>query len=325
MCRRRFIVTILLLTFSLLSEGQRSETAINFDWRKSHVEFEIENDVFFQSDHYYTGGLAISYTHRNLKNTPAQLILHSKSSDNYQFSGFGIQHRLYTPYDISDPYAIPFDRPYSSYVLISNFSVLINKSKNLKMSNELGIGVMGPAAMGEELQCSVHGLINSYEPIGWEGQLSNTFLIDYQFRIEKGLGNNWLFTHLIPVAEARVGTLKDEIALGLMLSFGNSTPVLASGILHEASQKDRFIWEFVFEADILGVLYDATLQGGISNSNDENALTMNEVYARQYHIRTGVNTYYKGFFLRYMIHFNSRDFENALVHHYGGIYFGFSF
>lgn len=193
------------------------------------------------------------------------------------------------------------------------------------MSNELGIGVMGPAAKGKEFQTSIHGLINSYQPIGWEGQLSNAFLIDYQFRVEKGLGNSWILTHLIPISEARVGTLKDEIALGIMLSFGNSTAVLASGLLHEASQKDRFIWEFVFEADILGVLYDATLQGGFINSRDENALTMNEIYAIQYHIRTGLNAYYKGFFLRYMIHFNSPDFENSFVHHYGGIYFGFSF
>jgi hypothetical protein len=193
------------------------------------------------------------------------------------------------------------------------------------MSNELGIGVMGPAAMGEELQCSVHGLINSYQPIGWEGQLSNSFLIDYQFRIEKGIGNHKISNIFIPVAEARVGTLKDEIVFGLKLSLGNLTPVLASNILHQSSQKDRFIWEFVFEADILGVLYDATLQGGLASSQDENALSMKEIYARQYHIRTGLNAYYKGFFLRYMIYFNSRDFENALVHHYGGIYVGFSF
>ena len=322
---RAYIVILGLLLMSVNGLSQRTETVVNFDWNKNHFSFDIENDVLFQSDHYYTGGLAISYTHRYLKHTPAQFILRSKRKENLVYSGFGVEHRLYTPYDISDPLAIPYDRPYSSYFLVSNFSVVINPDKSLKMSNELGLGVLGPAAGGEELQSSVHSLIRTYEPIGWENQLSNSFLIDYQFRLEKGLFGPVFSRYLRPVVGARVGTLKDEVYGGLILSLGNVNAIQASNRLTIASQEDRFAWEFILEADIVGVLYDATLQGGINHLNEPYALSLQEVYSKQYRLRTGMNMYYKGFFLRYMLHYNSRDFTNAKVHHYGGIYFGFSF
>ena len=47
--------------------SQRMETAINFDNKISHVIVEVENDLLFGSDHYYTAGIALSYTHKNLK------------------------------------------------------------------------------------------------------------------------------------------------------------------------------------------------------------------------------------------------------------------
>jgi hypothetical protein len=61
--------------------------------------------------------------------------------------------------------------------LATNFSVLINPKKHLKMSNELGIGIIGPAAGGEWAQTFVHKTIGSHIPIGWEDQLKNAFLI----------------------------------------------------------------------------------------------------------------------------------------------------
>lgn len=314
-----------LLIVSEFGLGQRTETAINFDAKTNHLRFDYENDVLYSSDHYYTGGLAITYMHQRLKNTPAQLILKAKNPVSSTYSGFGVEHRLYTPYSITDPYAMPIDRPYAAYFMASNFSVLINMEKHLKLSNEIGIGVMGPAAGGEEMQSYVHKILNAYQPIGWDEQLSNTFLLDYQFRVEKGFFDPWISTHITPIAEARVGSLKDEIAIGLKLDFGNVNGALAAAKSADKGGSEAFIWEFVFEAKIAGVLYDATLQGGPFNNQDIYALTTQDIYARQYRIRIGVNLYYQGFYLRYMTYLNSADFTNAVAHPYGGIYLGFSF
>ena len=97
MFNRAFIVLLVLLTVCEDGLSQRIEKAIDFDQKKNHLSFEVENDMLFQSDHYYTGGLAISYTHRKLKHTPAQFIIRSKQKKSITYTGVGIEHRLFTP------------------------------------------------------------------------------------------------------------------------------------------------------------------------------------------------------------------------------------
>jgi hypothetical protein len=317
----RVFLVVFLMSQSVFA--QRTETTLNFDTKVSHLMLEVENDLLFQSDQYYTAGIAFYYTHERLKKTPAQLILKSKDADNLRFSGFGIEHRMFTPFSIVDPEAIENDRPYSAYLLATNFSVLINPKKHLTMSNEIGIGIIGPGAGGEELQSFIHGLIGSEIPIGWEKQINNAFLIDYQFRIEKGFFGPWLSSHLIPIAELRAGTLKDQINLGLLLKFGNKWQAISSGEMH--SNTDSFIWECVMEAKLQGVFYDATLQGGLMNGDEIVTLSIGDTFMRQYHIRFGGNLYYKTVYLRYMVQLNSPDFSVGIVHRYGGVTLGFSF
>lgn len=309
---------------SLFVLGQRTEMAIDFNQKTNRLVVEIENDLLFQSDHYYTSGTAISYLNKKMKHSPAQLILRSKSSKTIHFSGFGFEQRMFTPYSILRADSIDGDRPYSAYLLATNFSVLINPEKHLKISNELGIGIMGPAAGGEWTQTLVHQIVGSPIPIGWENQLKNAFLIDYQFRIEKGFFGDWTANHFVPFAKARIGTLTDRIGLGLLIKFGNVNKTLAE---YASSNKynNRFVWQWVFEANLQGVFYDATLQGGLFNGNEAIVLSRQETISRQYQLRMGVNFYYKQFYFRYMVKFNSQDFISGVIHRYGGINIGVSF
>ena len=193
---------------------------------KTCLVLEVENDLLFTTDSYYTAGMALSYTNKTLKKTPAQLILHSKNEENLSFYGFGLEHRIFTPYSIGNPSAVKNDRPYSAYFMATNFAVLINLEKKLNLSNEIGIGIMGPAVKGEEIQTFVHRAIGSILPVGWENQLENSFLVDYQFRVEKGFFNDWFAEHIIPFAAARVGTLMDEFQVGIISKIGNKSNFL---------------------------------------------------------------------------------------------------
>jgi hypothetical protein len=317
----------LLIGFLVISQfvlGQRTETAIDFNRKTNRLVIEIENDMLFKSDHYYTSGTAFSYLNKKMKYSPAQLILKSKNSKAIQFSGFGLEQRMFTPYSILNPDSITDDRPYSAYLLATNFSVLINPEKHLKISNELGIGIMGPAAAGEQTQSLVHQIIGSPIPIGWENQLNNTFLIDYQFRIEKGFFGDWTANHIVPFAKARVGTLTDRIGIGLLIKFGNVNKTLAEYAQPE-KYKNRFMWQWVFEANLQGVFYDATLQGGLFSGDEAINLAKQDIISRQYQVRMGVKLYYKSFSFRYMVKFNSQDFISGVIHRYGGVNIGFSF
>lgn len=323
MCFNTYIPIILFVSCSLSVIGQRTETAVYYGQEKSRLIIEIENDLLFQSDNNYTVGLAISYTNNALKKTPAQLILRSRKAEYVTFSGFGFQQRIYTPHSIVDPYGIENDRPYSAYMLATNFSVLIKPKQRLKLSNEIGIGVLGNFAGGKEVQTFVHEIIDSDLPIGWDDQLGNTFLIDYQFRIEKGFFGEWTAQHFIPFMAARIGTLTDRINIGIMAKLGNNTNMF-TGTTEHKELKDRIIWEFVYEVDLQGVFYDATLEGGLF-SNDMAALDRKETIARQYGMRFGVNLYYRALSFRYMAKFNSNTFHAGGADRYGSVNFGIAF
>lgn len=226
MFRCYLFIICLISCFHLSVIGQRTETSIDFSDKKNRLILDSDNDMLFNTDNYYTAGIGLSYTNTSLRKTPSQLILQSKSMDVITFSGFAIKQRLFTPSDITVPNAIENDQPYSAFILATNYSVLINPKKYLKISNEIGIGIMGPAALGEEVQTLVHEIIGSPIPRGWDQQLQNTFLIDYDFRLEKGFGNEWVATHFIPFAGMRVGTLTNRIELGAMFKLGNKVKLI---------------------------------------------------------------------------------------------------
>lgn len=320
---KSYILVLFFLKTTLFVFGQRTETAINLTSEKSRLIFETENDMLFGSDNYYTAGLALSYTSDNFKKTPAQLLFNSKNLENYIYSGFGFQQRIFTPYSIAEPNSIEGDRPYSAYLLATNFAVLINPTKNLKLSNEIGIGIMGQAAGGKEVQKLVHSLIGSITPIGWEAQLENAFLIEYQFRVEKGFFNDWVANHFVPFASTRVGTLTDLVQVGLITKWGNKNNFLQDART-PIELNNKLIWEWLFEANLQGVFYDATLEGGLFNDGP-NVLTKDEIISRQYQFRTGFNLYYKKFSFRYMIKFNSTDFNSAVIHRYASVNVGLAF
>ena len=322
----KYLLLIVFFYFHVqLLFGQRTETAVNFDNQTSHLTFEAENDFFFDTDQYYTAGEAFSYTHSRLKKTPAQFLMRTKDINDISFNGFGIEHRMFTPYSIVSPDSISNDRPYSSYLIVTNFSVLIKPKQHLKMSTEIGIGVLGPAAAGKQIQSAIHKLIDSARPIGWGNQLNNSFIFDYQFRIEKGFFTPWIADHLIPIGEVRVGTLQNKLAVGLMVKFGNSIKYL-SGINEVTNSKNQFIWDWVFEAKFQEVFFDATLQGGLMNGDElDKTLNTQNVLSTQYHLRTGVNIYYSNIFLRFMANYSSTDFASGVSHKYGSINFGFAF
>lgn len=324
MCVRKCIAIILFLSFSWPVFAQRTETVLTFDDKINHIYFEFENDIFLQSDHYYTGGLALFYTNRKLKKTPAQLILQSGNYRKDYYSGFGIEQRLFTPYSISNPDSQGTDRPYSAYLMLSNFSLMVNTDKHLKISNEIGVGVLGPAAKGMEFQSYIHELTHSVMPVGWENQLKNSPVFDYQFRIEKGLFGPYFSNHIIAIGETRIGTLKDELAGGFLIKFGNSNKMLEYKKAF-VDIKGHLVWDLVIEGKFKFILYDATLQGGITDRESEYSLSFSETDKFQFAYRSGVNMYYKRFYARYMIFVNTKDFLNGRYHRYACIVVGFSF
>jgi len=324
--RKKTFILLIIAIFFYVNEAisQRTENAIFFSEENSRLVLEIENDLLFNTDSYYTAGIALSFTNKKLHKTPTQLILNLIAKKDIDITGFGLQQRIYTPYSIAQPNIIKNDRPYSAYFLLSNYSVFINSKKRTLISSELGVGVMGPIAGGEEVQSFVHTILGNTIPIGWENQLNNAFLIDYQMRIEKSFFKGSFSEHFIPFAELRVGPLTDRVKMGLKFRLGNKSNSMMKLTKGEYSSK-KFIWEWIISGNLQGVFYDATLQGGVLNKDESIALPKQDIVEKQFQVRMGVNFYIKRFSFRYMVKYNSRDFANAVVHRYGSVNFGYSF
>ena len=322
---RIFYVILILIIFNFKTTySQRTENAIYFSDKNSRIVLEIDNDMLFNTDSYYTSGQALSYTNKSFTKTPTQLILNLIIKKDVDITGIGFQQRIYTPYSIELPNAIDNDRPYSAYILLTNYSVFINVEHKVIFSNELGIGVMGPAALGEQSQSFIHKLIGSPEPIGWENQLNNTFLIDYTFRLEKSFFKGFIAEHFIPYAETRIGTLTDHIKLGIKLRVGNKNKSVLD-LVNKRTTERKLSWEWILGANLQGVFYDATLEGGLFKKDEILLLPKRDIIEQQYQFRMGINIYYKRVSFRYMINYNSKNFTNSVIHKYGSANFGFAF
>lgn len=144
---------------------------------------EYENDLFAGEDRYYTSGIRLSRI-ATAREAPDWL-----ESVALRFPGFGdatalpyglaISHNIYTPADIENPAFPPDDRPYAAWLQLK-FSTGTLHPKGADRVR-VGIGIVGPAAMGKQIQKGIHRAIDTDMPTGWETQLKNepTLLLGY--------------------------------------------------------------------------------------------------------------------------------------------------
>src|SRR3546814_21189367 len=83
---------------------------------------------------------------------------------------------MYTPSDITVADPDPEDQPYAGWLygtagLINDLAT--GEGTRTQTSVQLSLGVVGPAALGEQVQKALHTVIDSPEPQGWDHPLRN--------------------------------------------------------------------------------------------------------------------------------------------------------
>lgn len=139
----------------------------------------IENDVFTGTDQHYTNGLRLSYLSRQ-DDVPDFIRKFASAMPFVELdarlrAGFALGHNIYTPNDIQATLVVPDERPYAGY-LYAGIAVVAesdSESGNILDTWELDLGVVGPSALGEEVQNSFHRLIGSPKAMGWANQLED--------------------------------------------------------------------------------------------------------------------------------------------------------
>ena len=151
-----------------------------------YFRFNYENDVFQAIDEYYTQGVHIEIVSPGLKKNPLTklLLLPGFSIKKY---GLGIEHDGYTPSSISYDNILFGDRPFAACLALKSFAIAIDPVHKQRFSTTLTTGVIGGAAGAKEMQVSIHRWLNNVTPHGWQFQLHDDAIFNYQIDYEKQL------------------------------------------------------------------------------------------------------------------------------------------
>ncbi|GGB51170.1 membrane protein [Tistrella bauzanensis] len=135
----------------------------------------FENDVVSNTDRHYTNGFRLSYMTAPGQE-PEWL---RKAAGLLPYTGFGgdirvvwsLGQSMYTPGDTSLANPLLSDRPYAGW-LYGSVGVVAETGGVLDQL-ELSLGVVGPSSLAEQTQKTIHDLIDSDDPQGWDTQLKD--------------------------------------------------------------------------------------------------------------------------------------------------------
>lgn len=211
---------------------------------KGFFSLEAENDFFFAigTDRHYTNGVKMSWTSAPREDLPDWL--HSISAPplftgeedvarTTHRIGLALSQELFTPADTQITTLQPNDRPYAAW-LHTTFLLMSTRysgdSEAWQDKWQLDLGVVGPAALGEEVQNGWHRSFGWQTVKGWDNQIHNEPGINLTLerawrsvRLETP-GILGLETDFIPYGVVALGNVSTFAGFGGTLRLGSNLP-----------------------------------------------------------------------------------------------------
>ena len=237
----------------------------------SIVTLDLENDAVAQTDRNYTSGIRLNY----VSPTGAVPDWAARASTVLWGMGaprisIGISQAIFTPSNTQiDPPNFR-DRPYAGE-LTANFA-LIHDSTDARSVIGLDLGVVGPAALGREVQNGFHTLIGDTPNQGWNYQIHNEpifeVLSERTYRVNMG-DVAGLETDILPSLTVGLGTERVYLQTGAQVRIGQGlgsdfgAARLRPGLTGtDAYTPNRsFVWYVFAGVDGQAVGRDVTLDG----------------------------------------------------------------
>lgn len=337
------LLTMLFMSGAIAAEQPKDNIAS----RSSTFTFSLENDLFGDTDQQYTSGIQIGWIsadvdhYQQALNLPEWMfkylpfIPHAGAQKNI---GINIGQKIFTPEDLESRVVIEDDRPYAGW-LYGALS-FISKTESRLDTVEFQLGIVGPAALGEDAQNSIHDLRGFATAKGWDNQLENepglAIIYERKWRPFKSanatgfgydiithaggaIGN--VYAYLNAGAEARIGwNLPADFGTSLMRPGGNSSAPTTFNDPRLSSNKNFGAHLF---AGITGIFKgrDIFLDGNtFSDSHDVN---------KEYLVGDlvlGASIIFSKVKLSYAQVFRTREFEKQdIKHNFGSVSISFTF
>jgi hypothetical protein len=229
------------------------------------------------TDRYYVNGLRIGVA-SGTDFTPDALetMAHTLWGDGQTRVAFDLTQQIFTPADTAAKTPPVLDRPYAG-LLLGDFN-LITDTQNARSTVGVDLGVVGPWALGEQVQNGFHDLIGQGHNNGWNTQLRNEFAFEVTsartWRLPLGsLGG--LAVDALPELDGGLGNVRIfaesgaviRIGQGLDSDFGVArvSPGMSGGDPFVPTRP--FAWYVFAGGDTQGVIHDITLDGNTFESS----------------------------------------------------------
>lgn len=226
------------------------------------IQITEENDFFRGNDNQYTQGSNISY------------VKPSVVDGEFQREIYGASQKIYAPDNKETTLNQPKDRPYCA--TLTGVYEIWTKSGNETIRQTFEVGVLGPAAMGEQAQNGVHRMIRNDLAMGWDNQLKNEPVANYYHEryhpFYKSKDGKWEF-NIEGIYGGTAGTEFANAFGGSKMMFGYNLPQykVLGGIYPKISKDGKidnetewFFYGF-FQSKVYTVAHDATLGNSIIN------------------------------------------------------------
>jgi len=250
----------LLLFFTFILWPSTSVFSQGFSSRE--IGFQNDNDVYLmiRQDQYYTNGLNFYYK---------KAVDSIKLSDRLQNKTWTINlgQKLYNASDGAVYSSRQVDRPITGYTYIGGkISWFTKKEEVISLGTE--VAIIGPRALGKNIQEGFHRTFRFYEINGWEYQLNNSLGIDAQASYSRLLlRNRSKKLDAIIKGDVVLGLNNTRVSASTSFRWGRinrlfESVLLGSRIQSKSRQSDKEFYLF-YRPQIDWVLYNSTIQGGL--------------------------------------------------------------
>jgi hypothetical protein len=273
----------LLLFFNSFFSNAQKNSQEPTKLLRIYEDNDILNTGGNATDEAYTNGTRIDffYTKKKRSKFIADRILPKAGDSSINVFSWGLTQLMFTPRDIASTAYQPNDYQYAGALFVTHTLYSYNPVKKYSIQSEIMMGVRGPAAFAGQTQTFIHGLIAYQKPMGWQYQLKNKPILNFNIAYEKQLLSIGSMVQITGGSELLMGTLSNSFALYPTIRIGKMNPYFNGYISQYAAspkQKNKVqAWFFVKP----GVLFSATNSLLVSGTEKRAAKNEEADYSRE--------------------------------------------
>lgn len=314
-----YFLFVLLFPAVLLAQKIDNMASFRDMNAKRYFRFNYDNDYFASRDQDYTQGYSFELVSSNFQKNPINKLLINPTTTVNKF-GISIEHIGFTPFNIKSPNIQFGDRPFAATIMIKSFTIATDTIRKSRLISSMNIGLIGPGAFGKEMQVAIHKATGNTIPEGWQNQIKNDVVLNYEVSYEKQLMSYRNLFSLQTNARLRLGTLFTNAGFGLTTTFG-----IINSPFSSIKIKNRFAM-YGFAQSIVNIIgYDATFQGGMFNKKSPYTISNNEIERLTAQANFGIILQTRTMYFEYSRSLITREFEVGKSSKWGGIKVGFRF